>query len=171
MCMRSAQPSNRKATVTLPLFQRQILNQTKRKIWMVPLAGLEPARISPLDFESSASTNFTTGALPGRLAQGVVKSNRQEQSAMPRAPAKHDAFAQQSCASLSQRNTIGRFRSFRRVTISSWGVFSTANEGLSCVHSSSPGHPPWPSLLRRRSLLKIRKPRSPRAPPKKPPLK
>jgi site-specific DNA recombinase len=29
---------------------------------MVPLAGLEPARISPPDFESGASTNFTTGA-------------------------------------------------------------------------------------------------------------
>jgi site-specific DNA recombinase len=30
---------------------------------MVPLAGLEPAHLSILDFESSASTNFTTGAL------------------------------------------------------------------------------------------------------------
>ena len=33
-------------------------------IWMemVPLAGLEPALRKELDFESSASTNFTTGA-------------------------------------------------------------------------------------------------------------
>jgi hypothetical protein len=30
--------------------------------WMVPLAGLEPALLAELDFESSASTNFTTGA-------------------------------------------------------------------------------------------------------------
>ena len=29
---------------------------------MVPLAGLEPALLAELDFESSASTNFTTGA-------------------------------------------------------------------------------------------------------------
>jgi hypothetical protein len=29
----------------------------------VPLAGLEPALRKELDFESSASTNFTTGAL------------------------------------------------------------------------------------------------------------
>jgi hypothetical protein len=29
---------------------------------MVPEAGVEPARIAPLDFESSASTNFTTPA-------------------------------------------------------------------------------------------------------------
>jgi hypothetical protein len=29
---------------------------------MVPLVGLEPTRVSPLDFESSASTNFATGA-------------------------------------------------------------------------------------------------------------
>ncbi len=30
---------------------------------VVPEAGLEPAHISILDFESSASTNFTTQAL------------------------------------------------------------------------------------------------------------
>ncbi len=29
---------------------------------MVPLAGIEPARLAALDFESSASTNSTTGA-------------------------------------------------------------------------------------------------------------
>jgi hypothetical protein len=29
---------------------------------MVPKAGIEPARVAPLDFESSASTNFTTPA-------------------------------------------------------------------------------------------------------------
>ena len=29
---------------------------------MVPEAGIEPARISPGDFESPASTNFTTRA-------------------------------------------------------------------------------------------------------------
>lgn len=32
---------------------------------MVPLAGIEPALPKELDFESSASTNFTTGALGG----------------------------------------------------------------------------------------------------------
>ena len=32
---------------------------------MVPLAGLEPALLTELDFESSASTNFTTGASGG----------------------------------------------------------------------------------------------------------
>ncbi len=30
--------------------------------WMVPQAGLEPALLSKQDFESSASTNSTTGA-------------------------------------------------------------------------------------------------------------
>lgn len=29
---------------------------------MVPVAGLEPARVSPTDFESVASANFTTPA-------------------------------------------------------------------------------------------------------------
>jgi hypothetical protein len=32
------------------------------KYYMVPLVGVEPTRVSPLDFESSASTNFATGA-------------------------------------------------------------------------------------------------------------
>ena len=32
---------------------------------MVPLAGIEPALLAELDFESSASTNFTTGARGG----------------------------------------------------------------------------------------------------------
>jgi hypothetical protein len=35
---------------------------------MVPLAGIEPALLAELDFESSASTNSATGAFatPGR---------------------------------------------------------------------------------------------------------
>ena len=33
--------------------------------FLVPLAGLEPALLTELDFESSASTNFTTGAYGG----------------------------------------------------------------------------------------------------------
>ncbi len=32
---------------------------------MVPLAGIEPALLSESDFESDASTNFTTGAVSG----------------------------------------------------------------------------------------------------------
>ena len=36
---------------------------------MVPLAGIEPALLAELDFESSASTNFTTGACHGRIAR------------------------------------------------------------------------------------------------------
>jgi hypothetical protein len=36
---------------------------SSNEVRMVPLAGLEPARLAALDFESSASTNFTTGAL------------------------------------------------------------------------------------------------------------
>lgn len=34
-------------------------------IHMVPKAGLEPARISTVDFESTASTDFATSALKG----------------------------------------------------------------------------------------------------------
>lgn len=34
-------------------------------VMMVPLAGIEPALLAELDFESSASTNSATGALSG----------------------------------------------------------------------------------------------------------
>ena len=34
-------------------------------IVLVPKAGLEPARISTVDFESTASTDFATSALKG----------------------------------------------------------------------------------------------------------
>jgi hypothetical protein len=37
---------------------------------MVPLVGLEPTRLAALDFESSASTNSTTGALRLVIAAG-----------------------------------------------------------------------------------------------------
>lgn len=33
--------------------------------YLVPKAGLEPARISTVDFESTASTDFATSALKG----------------------------------------------------------------------------------------------------------
>ncbi len=35
------------------------------EVLMVPKAGLEPARISTVDFESTASTDFATPALKG----------------------------------------------------------------------------------------------------------
>ena len=38
---------------------------------MVPKAGLEPARISTVDFESTASTDFATSALK-RYAENFV---------------------------------------------------------------------------------------------------
>ncbi len=41
------------------------------EVLMVPKAGLEPARISTVDFESTASTDFATSALK-RYAENVV---------------------------------------------------------------------------------------------------
>ena len=35
---------------------------SKNNMLVVPLAGIEPALLSESDFESDASTNFTTGA-------------------------------------------------------------------------------------------------------------
>ena len=39
---------------------------------MVPGAGIEPARLASGDFESPASTNFTTRALGDRLGAGCL---------------------------------------------------------------------------------------------------
>ena len=45
----------------------------RRKIpRLVPLAGIEPALLAELDFESSASTNSATGALTGRVGTGGI---------------------------------------------------------------------------------------------------
>jgi hypothetical protein len=40
---------------------------------VVPLAGIEPALLAELDFESSASTNSATGAFAASLMAGVAK--------------------------------------------------------------------------------------------------
>ena len=40
---------------------------------MVPLAGIEPALLAELDFESSASTSSATGALAAGSEPGVTK--------------------------------------------------------------------------------------------------
>jgi hypothetical protein len=44
-------------------------------ILLVPEAGIEPARLAAGDFESPASTNFTTRAL-GDRAQGALERRR-----------------------------------------------------------------------------------------------
>ncbi len=44
------------------------------EVLMVPKAGLEPARISTVDFESTASTDFATSALYEGIAvsEGII---------------------------------------------------------------------------------------------------
>jgi hypothetical protein len=61
--------------------------------------------------------------LPGRLAQGVVKSNRQQAVDAGFRRRKNDAFAQQFCAPFSQHSAKWRFRPFRSVTISLYIIF------------------------------------------------
>jgi hypothetical protein len=39
---------------------------------LVPLAGIEPALLAELDFESSASTNSATGALTEGVGTGGI---------------------------------------------------------------------------------------------------
>ncbi len=49
---------------------------------LVPKAGLEPARISTVDFESTASTDFATSALKGmRKLCGLYLSRAAMQAA------------------------------------------------------------------------------------------
>src|ERR1700674_2261521 len=43
---------------------------------MVPLAGIEPALLAELDFESSASTNSATGAFRSLAERGRTRSGR-----------------------------------------------------------------------------------------------
>lgn len=51
-------------------------------ILLVPKAGLEPARISTVDFESTASTDFATSALKGmRKRCGLYLSRAAMQAA------------------------------------------------------------------------------------------
>lgn len=46
------------------------------EVLLVPKAGLEPARISTVDFESTASTDFATSALKGmRKRSGLYLSS------------------------------------------------------------------------------------------------
>ena len=47
----------------MAVFWRKIVQVIDIIEKMVPLVGLEPTRLAALDFESSASTNSTTGAL------------------------------------------------------------------------------------------------------------
>src|SRR4051812_8486321 len=47
------------------------------EVLLVPLAGIEPALLAELDFESSASTNSATGVFHDARAEGLrVKSRR-----------------------------------------------------------------------------------------------
>lgn len=56
---------SRKALRILDLRHKKRRPLTSIDVPMVPKAGLEPARISTVDFESTASTDFATSALKG----------------------------------------------------------------------------------------------------------
>ena len=48
---------------------RSALTQAMKSV-LVPLAGIEPALLAELDFESSASTSSATGATPRKESSG-----------------------------------------------------------------------------------------------------
>ena len=50
---------------------------------LVPKAGLEPARISTVDFESTASTDFATSALKGMRKRHGLYLSRAGMQATP----------------------------------------------------------------------------------------
>src|ERR1019366_1580215 len=74
--------ANRKLII-IPVFAAQNVRwrMVANKL-LVPLAGIEPALLAELDFESSASTNSATGAYRGRLllvnprASGITDKRR-----------------------------------------------------------------------------------------------
>lgn len=54
-------------------------------MFLVPKAGLEPARISTVDFESTASTDFATPARKGmRKTLRIIPATRHHASASVR---------------------------------------------------------------------------------------
>src|SRR5260221_6091610 len=55
-----------------------------RTALLVPLAGIEPALLAELDFESSASTNSATGAFGHRPKGPVSRSGRNIAAGLPR---------------------------------------------------------------------------------------
>jgi hypothetical protein len=52
------------------------LRRSGNEIALVPLAGIEPALLAELDFESSASTNSATGAFRGACRRRGPRSRR-----------------------------------------------------------------------------------------------
>lgn len=65
----------RKALRILDFRHKKRRPLTSIDVPMVPKAGLEPARISTVDFESTASTDFATSALKGmRKRSGLYLS-------------------------------------------------------------------------------------------------
>lgn len=65
---------------------------------LVPKAGLEPARISTVDFESTASTDFATSALK-RYAENVEDYTVTQGARNPNPP-RCDLSAEKSSATL-----------------------------------------------------------------------
>src|SRR6185437_5634147 len=66
----TAKPKMRLVAVIIEESERWRMRADGR---MVPLAGIEPALLAELDFESSASTSSATGALAGGPGAAIAK--------------------------------------------------------------------------------------------------
>jgi len=63
------------------LFRKKPKQYQTKIFGMVPLAGLEPARCEPPDFESGASTNSATGAFFAAQAARIIAAQNQGSTA------------------------------------------------------------------------------------------
>src|ERR1044072_4841781 len=73
---------------------------------MVPLAGIEPALLAELDFESSASTNSATGAFATAGALEVAKPAEYSGRAVPVNPRGLRRNGRRGCALASQNTPV-----------------------------------------------------------------
>lgn len=79
---------------------------------MVPKAGLEPARISTVDFESTASTDFATSALKGmrkRCGLYLSRAAMQATTRETRAKCPKNQRYRQSSSDTASRITLAAF--------------------------------------------------------------
>ena len=68
---------------SLAFLRRKNLSRTSKEVCVVPLAGIEPALLAELDFESSASTNSATGAFPGSGSARIIVAATARQPKFP----------------------------------------------------------------------------------------
>ena len=108
---------------------------------LVPLAGIEPALLAELDFESSASTNSATGAFRGACRRRGPRSGRNIAGAPCRSTRRRqiDPQAARSCRIVAS--------SFAKTSKGLRPDLRTRPKGVVCRSQRVPGRPKHPSVI------------------------